>query len=242
MSLSNHASLFQWIQEQYNINQRFSTADICQHENLPTRVVQSIMTRQNDRAPSDVVSQLLDKSIKAGLLFKGPGVGRDNVYWWGHPTEDLFKYAGVEAPLSKTDHLTHLGSEGTSYKYEGADSSLLETFPNPMSSVKHGKPSIEVTAPEFTSLCPLTGQPDFATIVINYVPNELCVESKAWKLYLGSFRNVGEFHESCVTRIAQDLIDLLDPIELTVHGQFTPRGGIPFWPKIEYTKPLTVEV
>jgi 7-cyano-7-deazaguanine reductase len=204
MSLSNHASLFQWIQEQYSINQRFSTADICQHENLPTRVVQSIMTRKNDRAPSDVVSQLLDKSIKAGLLFKG--------------------------------------SEGTSYKYEGADSSLLETFPNPMSSVKHGKPSIEVTAPEFTSLCPLTGQPDFATIVINYVPNELCVESKAWKLYLGSFRNVGEFHESCVTRIAQDLIDLLDPIELTVHGQFTPRGGIPFWPKIEYSKPLTVEV
>jgi 7-cyano-7-deazaguanine reductase len=140
--------------------------------------------------------------------------------------------------LSKTDHLKALGKD-SSYKYEGADISLLEKFPNPMklktaNSFAHAETKIKVVAPEFTSLCPLTGQPDFATIIIEYIPREWCVESKSWKLFLGSFRQVGEFHESCVTRITQALVDLLDPEYLKVEGQFTPRGGIPFWPTFEY--------
>jgi 7-cyano-7-deazaguanine reductase len=139
--------------------------------------------------------------------------------------------------LSVTDDLTHLGSQKTEYVYSGADKTLLEWFPNPMPVGSPFTNTIEIKAPEFTSLCPLTGQPDFATIVVNYIPNERCVESKAFKLYLGSFRNVGEFHEACVTRIALDLVELLNPLYLVVEGQFTPRGGIPFWPRIEYTHP-----
>lgn len=138
------------------------------------------------------------------------------------------------AQLSDPSELTHLGSQGTVYTYTGADPRLLEAFPNPMTG--KGLGCVEITAPEFTSLCPLTGQPDFATIVIHYVPREKCVESKALKLYLGSFRNVGEFHEACVQRIHGDLLELLDPQFLMVRGEFTPRGGIPFWPQITYDR------
>jgi 7-cyano-7-deazaguanine reductase len=142
--------------------------------------------------------------------------------------------------LSQTDDLVALGAD-TSYKYDGADTRLLERFPNPMklrvqTTKASANTTIKITAPEFTSLCPLTGQPDFATIVVHYVPRDWCVESKSWKLFLGSFRQVGEFHESCVTRIAQALIDLLDPEMLSVEGQFTPRGGIPFWPTVLYQR------
>jgi len=137
--------------------------------------------------------------------------------------------------LSETKGLKKLGS-ATEYVYDGADKELLERFPNPLKKGP-GVGSVEIVAPEFTSLCPLTGQPDFATIVVEYVPRTWCVESKAWKMYLGSFRNFGEFHESCVRRIANDLIELLDPHFLKIEGQFTPRGGIPFWPTVEYTRP-----
>jgi 7-cyano-7-deazaguanine reductase len=123
----------------------------------------------------------------------------------------------------------------TAYQYEGADNTLLESFPNPMTGPGYG--DVEITVPEFTSLCPLTGQPDFAVIKINYRPREKCVESKALKLYLGSFRMHGEFHEACVQRISRDLIRLLDPDRLSVIGEFTPRGGIPFWPTIKYYRP-----
>ena len=134
-------------------------------------------------------------------------------------------------------NLKSLGSAKTKYVYEGADATLLESFPNPMPDFNSNSESeIEIVAPEFTSLCPKTGQPDFATIVVRYQPNKLCVESKSWKLYLGSFRNAKDFHETCVTRIAKDLVELLDPIFLVVEGQFTPRGGIKFWPIIRYTK------
>lgn len=138
------------------------------------------------------------------------------------------------------DDLKALGSSQTRYAYDKPDASLLETFPNPhVIFWLHNESSImsvHIVAPEFTSLCPKTGQPDFATIVIDYIPNECCVESKSLKLYLGSFRNHGEFHESCISRIAKDLIKLLDPKYLKVEGQFTPRGGIPFWPTVEYGK------
>lgn len=138
-----------------------------------------------------------------------------------------------------SEHLSALGSD-TKYSYDKPDALLLERFPAPSDDAGANPggllQSILITCPEFTSLCPKTGQPDFATIIIEYMPGGFCVESKALKLYLGSFRMHGEFHESCVNRIANDLVALLDPLELSVQGQFTPRGGIPFWPTSHYTR------
>lgn len=133
-----------------------------------------------------------------------------------------------------TEHLQSLGSQATTYQYHKPDPKLLEAFGAPFSEQTVNV--IEIVAPEFTSLCPKTGQPDFATIVITYVPNALCVESKSLKLYLGTFRMHGEFHEACVARIHYDLMCLLRPKFLEVQGQFTPRGGIKFWPTVRYTE------
>lgn len=138
---------------------------------------------------------------------------------------------------SKT--LRSLGAAKTMYRYDKPDPKLLEKFLNPMFMYNsdHADASICIAAPEFTSLCPKTGQPDFATIEITYVPHSYCVESKSLKLYLGSFRNYGEFHEECVARILNDLVALLDPVSMTVVGRFTPRGGIPFWPSMTWRNP-----
>ena len=108
---------------------------------------------------------------------------------------------------------------------------VLETFIN-----KHPDNDYMVTfnCPEFTSLCPITGQPDFAKIVINYIPNEKMVESKSLKLYLFSFRNQGDFHEDCVNIIMKDLVKLMEPKYLEVKGVFTPRGGIAIYPFANY--------
>ena len=137
-------------------------------------------------------------------------------------------------------HLAQLGAP-TKYAYDNPDPAQLEWFPSPFADPSRNRNgvrgTIHIEAPEFTALCPITGQPDFATIVIDYVPNERCVESKSLKLYLGRFRQEGEFHEACVNRIANDLVDLLDPLHLKVEGRFTPRGGIPFWPTAEYHRP-----
>lgn len=126
------------------------------------------------------------------------------------------------------------------YRYDHPDAGLLEWFANPAADDQAnpcGAPlSIHIEVPEFTSLCPITGQPDFATIVIDYTPDRRCVESKSLKLYLLGFRNFGEFHESCVTRICNDLVRLLEPLHMRVEGRFTPRGGIPFWPVMEYRR------
>jgi 7-cyano-7-deazaguanine reductase len=124
------------------------------------------------------------------------------------------------------------------YEKEGVDKSVLERFPSPfsVSNLNGCAGTVTITAPEFTSLCPLTGQPDFASIIVEYIPDKWCVESKAWKLYLGSFRNQGEFHESCVNRMCNDLVDLLQPNYIKVTGQFTPRGGIAFWPTATWRK------
>lgn len=132
-----------------------------------------------------------------------------------------------------TDGLKSLGSEGTEYEYDSASATLLESFDNPMPAFE-AESWIKIVCPEFTSLCPKTGQPDFATIVIEYRPRLMCVESKSIKLYLGSYRNAKDFHETCVTSIFEHLKNLLDPLELKVEGQFTPRGGIPFWPRIHW--------
>ena len=105
--------------------------------------------------------------------------------------------------------------------------SILEAFPN-----KHPGNDYMVTfnCPEFTSLCPKTGQPDFATVVINYIPGPRLVESKSLKLYLFSFRNHGDFHEDCVNIIMKDLQKLMEPKYIEVKGIFTPRGGIAIYP------------
>ena len=106
---------------------------------------------------------------------------------------------------------------------------LLERVPNPHPDVRY---VARFTAPEFTSLCPVTGQPDFAHIVIDYVPGRWLVESKSLKLYLGSFRNHGAFHEDCTIAIAKRLKTLLTPKWLRIAGYWYPRGGMPidvFW-------------
>ena len=98
---------------------------------------------------------------------------------------------------------------------------------------------VKFNCPEFTSLCPITGQPDFATMYISYIPDKKIVESKSLKLYLFSFRNHGDFHEDCVNIIMNDLIELLDPRYIEVWGKFTPRGGISIDPWCNYGKPGT---
>ncbi len=122
--------------------------------------------------------------------------------------------------------VSHLGKKETQYGFE-YDPGLLERFPN-----KNPKNIQWVTfvCTEFTSLCPLTGQPDFAKIFINYIADKTMVESKALKLYLFSFRNHGDFHEDCVQKICNDLTRLLSPRYLEVIGEFTPRGGIAIFP------------
>jgi len=124
------------------------------------------------------------------------------------------------------------------YSFDKPDAALLETFANPAADGAQNPAGVRMTisieAPEFTALCPITGQPDFATIKVDYEPEQLCVESKSFKLYLLGYRNYGTFHEACVTRICNDLVAALQPRWLRVVGEFTPRGGIPFWPTAEY--------
>ena len=141
--------------------------------------------------------------------------------------------------MSRTDAelegVTLLGNQNTKYTYD-YNPELLEKFPN-----KHPDNDYMVTlnCPEFTSLCPKTGQPDFAEIKINYIPDQFIVESKSLKLYLFSFRNHGDFHEDCANIIMKDLVKLLEPKYLEVEGIFTPRGVISIYPFANYGKPGT---
>lgn len=132
----------------------------------------------------------------------------------------------------ETKDLTLLGNKNVKYKDDYAPE-VLETFVN-----KHQDNDyfVKFNCPEFTSLCPITGQPDFATITIAYVPDVKMVESKSLKLYLFSFRNHGDFHEDCVNIIMKDLIKLMDPKYIEVWGKFTPRGGISIDPYCNYGK------
>ena len=104
------------------------------------------------------------------------------------------------------------------------EKAVLEFVPNPHPGVTY---LVRFVAPEFTSLCPITGQPDFAHLVIDYVPKDRLVESKSLKLFLGSFRNHGAFHEDCTVGIARRLIAELEPVWLRIGGYWYPRGGIP---------------
>jgi 7-cyano-7-deazaguanine reductase len=110
----------------------------------------------------------------------------------------------------------------------------LETFPNPNPERDY---EISFEAPEFTCLCPMTAQPDFATIRIRYVPDQKCVELKSLKLYLWSYRDEGTFHEAVTNRIADDLIAALAPRSLTVEGDFYVRGGIKTVVKVDFKAP-----
>lgn len=134
----------------------------------------------------------------------------------------------------KNEGLKALGSK-TKYKMDYAPE-VLETFEN-----KHPTNDywVQFNCPEFTSLCPITGQPDFAEIKIAYIPQKLMVESKSLKLYLFSFRNHGDFHEDCVNIIMKDLIRLMQPKYIEVIGLFTPRGGISIYPYANYGQPGT---
>ena len=128
--------------------------------------------------------------------------------------------------------VTLLGNQNTKYKYD-YDPSVLETFIN-----KHQDNDYVVTldAYEFTSTCPRTGQPDFAKVVISYIPSEKMVESKSLKLFLFSFRNHGDFHEDCMNIIMKDLIKLMDPKYIEVRGIFSPRGGISIFPFVNHAR------
>lgn len=134
--------------------------------------------------------------------------------------------------------LSLLGSNSTHYREDYAPE-MLETFDNKHPGRRY---LVSFICPEFTSLCPKTGQPDFAKIIINYIPRVKMVESKSLKLYLFSFRNHGDFHEDCVNIILDDLRRLMDPLYIEVLGVFTPRGGIAIHPFANYADPADSEM
>ena len=134
----------------------------------------------------------------------------------------------------KNEGLQSLGRK-TGYVFDYSPQ-VLETFSN-----KHADRDywVRFNCPEFTTICPITGQPDFAEIRISYIPDHRMVESKSLKLYLFSFRNHGGFHEDTVNMILNDLIKLMDPKYIEVTGIFTPRGGISIYPYANYGRPGT---
>jgi 7-cyano-7-deazaguanine reductase len=138
----------------------------------------------------------------------------------------------------KKQNLTQLGKKTTFA--DSPDKAIIDTVPNPHPGTDY---AIRFTCPEFTSICPITGQPDFAHIVIDYVPNKKIVESKSLKLYFFSFRNHGAFHEDCTVLIAKRLIKELSPKWLKIGGYWFPRGGMPIDVFYEYgKKPASVNV
>ena len=137
--------------------------------------------------------------------------------------------------MDRSEEGLELLGKKTEYKEDYAPE-VLETFSN-----KHLQRDywVRFVCPEFTALCPITGQPDFATIYIDYIPDERMVESKSLKLYLFSFRSHGAFHEDCVNIIMDDLIKLMNPKYIEVTGDFSPRGGISIVPFCNYGRPGT---
>lgn len=133
----------------------------------------------------------------------------------------------MNARANNAQHLKLLGNAKTKYgdKYNPF---ILERFKNKFPKQSY---EVELLCPEFTALCPKTGQPDFAKLVITYEPDRWLVESKSLKLYLFSFRSTGSFHENCVNKIARDLNQLMEPKWIEVRGEFMPRGGISINPR-----------
>ena len=129
--------------------------------------------------------------------------------------------------MNKISNLTNLGKK--SIIYDNPNIKILEKVQNPNRGINY---NVRFSCPEFTSICPVTGQPDFGILIIDYVPNKWIVESKSFKLYLNSFRNHGSFHEECTLIVAKSLIQLLKPKWLRIGAYWNPRGGIPidvFW-------------
>ena len=129
----------------------------------------------------------------------------------------------------------HLGQKSTlTHEQVETPSKILDTFPNPRPGRDY---QIQFIFPEFTSMCPVTGQPDFATITVTYVPDKLCVEMKSLKLYYLAFRNKGIFYEAVTNQILDDLVAALKPRQMTVIGDFAVRGGTAGTVTASYTKP-----
>lgn len=125
--------------------------------------------------------------------------------------------------MDQTKNLRHLGSQGTDYKYDQPGAKILDTFPNQYPGRDY---EVQFIFPEFTSLCPKTGQPDFAVIEIRYIPDQLCIETKSLKLYFFAFRNFGSFMETITNKILEDLTFVCKPKHMQVIGKFNPRGGV----------------
>jgi len=141
-----------------------------------------------------------------------------------YEAKNLKEYSMIK---TDTSSLTQLGKDVVAPT--NPEDAVLERVPNGNVGTEY---LVRFTAPEFTSLCPMTGQPDFAHLVIDYVPRDWLVESKSLKLFLGSFRNHGAFHETCSVGIAQRLVKELEPVWLRIGAYWYPRGGIPidvFW-------------
>ena len=135
------------------------------------------------------------------------------------------RFRSDELNVSDSTNYQHLNQLGSNTSLPNSpDEAVLETVANPRAGIHY---VVRFTQPEFTSLCPMTGQPDFAHLVIDYIPNELLVESKSLKLFLGSFRNHGAFHEDCTVGIAKRLEQILNPVWLRIGGYWYPRGGMP---------------
>lgn len=134
--------------------------------------------------------------------------------------------------MNKNKKLTHLGSGETIYP-DRPSVEILECFDNPSPGRDY---TIEFETDEFTSLCPVTSQPDFANIKISYIPDEKCLESKSLKLYLFSYRNHQGFAERIVNRVLDDIVEILSPHQACVEGFFTPRGGISITVSADYEK------
>ena len=157
----------------------------------------------------------LAKSLGISGLWLREGVG----------PRDVIKTGGKAIPRGSGSGLENLGALGGSGTIpESPDDAVLETVANPNPG---GDYMVRFTCPEFTSLCPVTGQPDFAHLVIDYVPDALIVESKSLKLFLASWRNHAAFHEDCTTAVATRMVEAAGPKWLRIGGYWYPRGGIP---------------
>jgi len=138
-----------------------------------------------------------------------------------------------------TSGLKQLGSGRTSYAFEHPSAEILEAFPNQYPDRDY---QIRFEHPEFTSLCPKTGQPDFATIEISYIPDKLCIETKSLKLYFTAYRNHGSFMETITNKILDDLVSVCHPRQMQVVAMFNPRGGTSLTVTVEYEKDASAPI
>ena len=192
---------------------------------------------RNDRRRGNSAGALQGAAVLPRLLAYRPALAEDSPLLLFRACKDMIMSNTLHdtAQSTRDEEGLKLLGHSTRYQQDYAPE-VLETFIN-----RHQENDywVRFNCPEFTSLCPVTGQPDFAEIRISYIPDQKMVESKSLKLYLFSFRNHGDFHEDCVNVIMKDLIRLLEPRYIEVTGIFTPRGGISIWPYANYGRPGT---